>query len=171
MWQQLNTLQQEVCNMAVVGTTPARMQLEAFKGIVRILESVDVLRVNGDCEMAIRDGILRAFCPHGLGHSLGVCTHDVGDREMNRWGSPAPALEGFPTYRAGRELEPGYVLTVEPGIYFIPSLLGKMRESEKENFFNWKLIDELIPFGGMRIEDNVVVRNGAPRNITREFLP
>ncbi len=171
LWVQLNTLQQSICQKAVAGTTQAKMQFEAFLGIAEILENADVIRMNGDYTRALREGILRTFCPHSLGHSLGICTHDVGDFVSNRWGVASPALEGFPTYRMGRVLEPGYVITVEPGIYFVPMLLQKMRDSEAASCFNWPLIDELIPMGGMRIEDDVVVTKGLPRNITREFLP
>lgn len=170
MWSLLNNLQQNVCREAVPGTSLAKMQLNTYRGILGILESVGILRGIEDADSAIRDGILRTFCPHGLGHSLGVCTHDTGEYSENRWGTPAPALEGF-SFRANRSLEPGCVITVEPGIYFMPMLLQKMRDSAFSERFHWNLIDELVPFGGMRIEDDVLVTSAAPRNITREFLP
>jgi len=63
------------------------------------------------------------------------------------------------------------VMTVEPGLYFIPMLLRPFREGEHASRFDWKLIDELTPLGGMRIEDDVIVTETGNRNLTREYLP
>ena len=63
------------------------------------------------------------------------------------------------------------VVTIEPGIYFIPMLLDKFRNSEHSGAFNWELIAELMPMGGIRIEDDVLVTNTGGRNLTREHLP
>lgn len=68
-------------------------------------------------------------------------------------------------------IEEGHVFTVEPGLYFIPMLLRKYRENGSASIFNWKLIDELTPFGGIRIEDNVLITKSGHRNLTREHLP
>jgi Xaa-Pro dipeptidase len=167
----LNSFQQQVCGNVVPGANMASIQYRAYRGIAAILESLEILKVNGDFTRAVKDGLLRTFLPHGLGHSIGVATHDEGEYLRSRQGLPTRPHEEMPTYRATRSLEPGFIVTIEPGVYFIPALLEKMRSSEHSSCFNWKLIDELVPYGGIRIEDDVLVTSDVPRNITREFLP
>ena len=65
-------------------------------------------------------------------------------------------------------LETGNVLTIEPGVYFIDSLLAKLKASENAGAVNWELVDQLRPYGGIRIEDNIVVAEKDSRNLTRE---
>jgi len=60
------------------------------------------------------------------------------------------------------------VFTIEPGLYFIPMLLQQLQASEHSNAFNWPLINELIPYGGIRIEDNILMKGGQPQNLTRQ---
>ena len=75
--------------------------------------------------------------------------------------------------RSTRTLEPGHVLTVEPGVYFIGMLLDRWRNTTraKRDAVNWDAVDALAPHGGVRIEDNVLVTETGPRNLTREHLP
>jgi len=97
--------------------------------------------------------------------------HDVAGRLSAPDGTIQPPPPEHPTLRTTRTLEPGHVLTVEPGLYFIPMLLRPFLAGEHASCFNWKLIDALIPFGGMRIEDNVLVTDTGNRNLTRDYLP
>ncbi len=76
--------------------------------------------------------------------------------------------DGHPYLRLTRMLEPGVVVTVEPGIYFIDSLLGAARADERRSLINWEAVEELRPYGGIRIEDNVVTTTAAPENMTRD---
>jgi len=120
---------------------------------------------------AVDLGLTRPFYPHGLGHHLGIQVHDVAGKLAGPDGSVTPPPPLHPTLRTTRKLEPGHVVTIEPGCYFIPMLLRPFRTNGHAGRFNWKLIDELCPFGGIRIEDDVLVTATGGRNLTREHLP
>ena len=75
-----------------------------------------------------------------------------------------------PNLRTLRRLEPGHVVTIEPGLYFIPMLLAPLRASHADAI-DWSLVDELVPCGGIRIEDDVLVTDAAQENLSRPFLP
>lgn len=117
----------------------------------------------GTTEMAIKEGVTRAFCPHGLGHSLGIQVHDVAGLRHSD-GSPAPAPDNHPALRLTRVLRPGMVVTIEPGLYFIAMLLEPLREQALP--INWPLVDSLMACGGIRIEDNIVVTDNGFDNLT-----
>ena len=106
------------------------------------------------------------FFPHGLGHFLGLQTHDVAGLIDND-GNDIDRPDGHPFLRLTRELEAGNVLTIEPGLYFIEPLLRKWRDEHDANDINWSKVDELAPYGGIRIEDNVLVTEGGCDNLTR----
>ncbi len=117
----------------------------------------------GSAEQAISEGVTRAFCPHGLGHSLGLQVHDVaGLRHPD--GTPAPAPEDHPALRLTRTLRPGMVVTIEPGLYYIPMLLAPLRD--KALPINWAIVDSLAECGGIRIEDNIAVTESGYQNLT-----
>lgn len=115
---------------------------------------------------AFEQGLTEAFCPHGLGHLLGIQVHDVGGHQINLKGEQAPPPASYSTLRLTRPLDINMVLTIEPGLYFIPSLLAPFKQAKAA--VNWKKIDALMPFGGIRIEDNVCVTQTSPRNLTRD---
>jgi len=112
--------------------------------------------------------ISRTFFPHGLGHFLGIQTHDVGGWQQDRQGRIHPPPDAHPFLRLTRVLEEGMVLTVEPGLYFIPSLLAKLRDHPAASLVNWTLVEKLQPWGGIRVEDNIVITAKGARNLTRE---
>ena len=97
--------------------------------------------------------------------------HDVGGHLAGASGAKAPPPEQHPHLRNTRTIEPAHVFTIEPGLYFIEMLLQEFRDGEHAERFNWSLIDELAPLGGIRIEDNVVVTEDGHRNLTRSYLP
>jgi Xaa-Pro dipeptidase len=127
--------------------------------------------LDADPEEAVELGFTRPFYPHGLGHHLGIQVHDVAGKLAGPDGGFAPPPPQHPTLRTTRTLEPGHVITIEPGCYFIPMLLRPFREGPHARRFTWKLIDELSPMGGIRIEDDVLVTADGGRNLTREHLP
>jgi Xaa-Pro dipeptidase len=97
--------------------------------------------------------------------------HDVAGKQADPSGTPAPPPKEHPYLRNTRTIEPGHVFTIEPGIYFIPMLLRPFRSGKDAAAFDWETIDALAPFGGVRVEDNVVVTPSGPRNLTRPHLP
>jgi Xaa-Pro dipeptidase len=98
---------------------------------------------------------------------LGLQVHDAGGRQVSPDGEIRDPPAEHPFLRLTRVLEPGFVVTIEPGLYFIPSLLQALDPSAR-NRVNWATVETLIPYGGIRIEDNVVVQEAKHRNLTRE---
>ncbi len=127
---------------------------------------VDQQLVTCSAAHAYEQGITRAFCPHGLGHLLGLQVHDVGGHLGDPHGTAAPPAEHYPTLRFTREIQPDYVFTIEPGIYFMPYFLGRLRQDKAP--IQWTHVDELTPYGGIRIEDNVRVLDQGIENLTRD---
>ncbi|MDX1585021.1 MAG: M24 family metallopeptidase, partial [Thermoanaerobaculia bacterium] len=109
--------------------------------------------------------------PHGVGHYIGLQVHDVGGFSADREGTPIPKPEGHPFLRLTRKVETRQVFTIEPGLYFIESLLDELRRSEHNDAVDWKKVDSFRKYGGVRIEDNVVVTDDGSRNLTREVFP
>lgn len=118
-------------------------------------------------EAMVEQGMTRPFLPHGLGHLLGLQVHDVGGFMQDDTGTTLAAPECYPYLRCTRILEPRMVVTIEPGLYFIDSLLEPWRAGALRQHFNWQKIDALRPAGGIRIEDNVVIHDKRIENLTR----
>jgi len=121
--------------------------------------------LTGDVDEMLKHHIAAVFMPHGLGHFLGIDTHDVGGYP---YGVERRKEPGIKSLRTGRKLEEGMVLTVEPGIYFIPSELDRvLKEPEKAKFLIAEKIERFRTFGGVRIEDNVIVTKNGIENMTQ----
>jgi Xaa-Pro dipeptidase len=105
----------------------------------------------------------RTFLPHGLGHSLGLQCHDVGCALV-------PPKADNPWLRNTSVIAAQQVFTIEPGVYFIPALLQPLREGALAALVDWRAVDALLPFGGVRIEDDLEVQAVGVRNLTREVL-
>ncbi len=116
---------------------------------------IDLGLLRGNAEGLVERDAQALFFPHGLGHMLGLATHDAGGCLEGRAPSDRPTLRYL---RADLPLQPGYVVTIEPGIYFIRALLedADLRERYR-NDVDWGRVDGLLDFGGIRIEDDVLV--------------
>ena len=149
----------------------ASVHEEAHLALAGVLREAGVLRISP--EAAVENELSAVFFPHGLGHHLGVQVHDVGGHLRDREGRRAPPPKNRPHLRSTRTLEPGQVVTVEPGVYFIESLLREWRERGEAECaaVEWEAVEALRPYGGVRVEDDVLCTGGAPRNLTREHLP
>ncbi|TMA31291.1 MAG: Xaa-Pro dipeptidase [Deltaproteobacteria bacterium] len=155
----LEAMQQRLCASVRVGMPYEELHDQSHRLAAGVLRDVGISRLPAD-ELVAR-GITRAFYPHGLGHSLGLQCHDVGC-------ALRPPRKDNPFLRNTTEIAVDQVFTIEPGIYFIDALLDPLRASPD---IDWKLVDGLQAFGGVRIEDDVVVRPNGIRNLTREVLP
>jgi len=142
----------------------ADLHVQMHEQLTDLLIASDIAQCSVDQARQLR--LSDAFCPHGLGHLLGIQVHDVGGHQADPSGTPAPPPPEYPTLRFTREVRQDYVFTVEPGLYFIESLLEPLRAAGAP--LNWRLIDSLWGYGGIRIEDNVRVLERGIENLTRD---
>lgn len=161
----MDNLQQQLCGKVRPGVDWRDLHLEAHALVASLLREAGVIDMSP--EEAVATGVSAAFLPHGLGHLLGLQVHDVGGFRDQPGGDPIPRPPGHPALRLTRRLVPGMVVTVEPGLYFIGSLLQQLRSGPHSARVDWRLVEELRPGGGIRIEDNVVVRADGGENLTR----
>jgi Xaa-Pro aminopeptidase len=145
-----------------VGVEFVEIHQQAARSMARGLVDLGVLI--GEPAALVESGAMAIFYPHGLGHLIGLCTHDPAGYASGRTPSEQPGLRYL---RADLPLEAGMVLTVEPGIYFIGALLHdrSLREQFAQSV-NWDRAESLLPLGGVRIEDSVHVTEGDPEVLT-----
>ena len=161
----------EEMELGIVGKVKAGidyrdLHVEAHKMLAEVLVEAEL--ATGDPETLLETGVTSAFFPHGLGHLLGIQVHDVGGHQGTESGSTIDPPSGHPFLRLTRVLEEDMVLTIEPGLYVIDMLLEKLRGTHAEHHVNWKNVDWLRPFGGVRIEDDVRVLANGSENLTRD---
>lgn len=120
--------------------------------------------LKGSVKEMMENHIGPIFMPHGLGHFMGLETHDVGGYPE---GTKRPTEPGFRNLRCGRILEAGMVITVEPGLYFIKHCIETAKKNPNQaKFLNFEKIKEFEDFGGVRIEDDVIVTPNGAENMT-----
>jgi Xaa-Pro dipeptidase len=162
----VDAAQLKMCDQVRAGIDYKQLHLDAHLALAGILRDFDLINVAPD--VAVETGVSSAFFPHGIGHGIGLQVHDVaGFAESDRGGMIARP-EGHPYLRMTRVLEPGMVVTIEPGIYFIDMLLDELKEKGLGPSVDWDRVAMFKPYGGIRIEDDVVCTDGAPINLTRE---
>jgi len=148
------------------------IHLEVCRVLVSGLKSLGLMK--GDVNEAVEAGAHALFMPHGLGHMLGLDVHDMEDLGEDAVGY-GDSLDrstqfGLSRLRLARRLEEGFVLTVEPGIYFIPGLVEKWRLSAlHEGFINYENVDEYLDFGGIRLEDDILVTSDGNRRLGKKI--
>ena len=132
--------------------------------------------VSGDVDGMVADGIAGLFMPHGLGHNMGLDVHDMEDLGENLVGydddqTRSPQL-GLGSLRMARRLQPGHVITDEPGIYFIPALIEQWkREGTDRGRIDYTRLVGYYDFGGIRLEDDVLVTADGARRLGAQRLP
>ncbi len=156
----------------VAMVTPARpyleIHVETHRRVANLLADTGVVKTSA--EEVFERGITHTFLPHGVGHQLGLQVHDAGGHQAGPEGGEVAPPEEYPFLRNTRILEPGHLVTIEPGIYFTPTLLEPLRGGENAAAVDWQLVDQLIPLGGVRIEDNIVCTQGDPDDLTRALI-
>lgn len=160
----MDAAQQELLTEIKPGVNYYDLHVSMHLKVARILEQFGF--INTDAQSAYDKGITSAFMPHGLGHFIGLQVHDVGGFLKDDKGNSYPRSERHPFLRLLRDIEVGQVFTIEPGLYVVDQLL---EEFEGSKDINWDKVDELRPYGGVRIEDSIVVGEaGNNENLTRD---
>lgn len=161
----------ELMLKSVHGLRPGKsyvdLHIETYRDIGNVLNEFGIINV--DADTAVETGIISTFFPHGLGHHLGLQTHDVGGFMADERGTHINSPDNHPFLRTSRVIEANQVFTIEPGLYFIDSLLGDLKASEHKDMINWQAVELLKPFGGIRIEDNIIVHQSSNENMTRDL--
>ncbi len=164
----MEVMQQTLCDQALNGMDFVELNDTTHRLLAGVLKQHELIRCSD--EEAYTNGITRTFLPHGLGHLLGLQVHDAGGRLTTPDGAQRRPPDEHPMLRLTRVLAPGFVITIEPGIYFIPSLLDKLSQTALGRHVNWDNITALLPCGGIRVEDDVLVTDAAARNLSRAAL-
>ncbi len=161
-------------DLARPGVTYKEVHLAACRLIAQGLNNLGLMK--GDVDEAVASGAHALFMPHGLGHNMGLDVHDMEDLGENYVGYDDTIQRstqfGLASLRMGRMLQPGHVLTVEPGIYFIPALIDKWKaEGINKEFVNFEALDAYRTFGGIRLEDDIVITGSGCKLLGAKRLP
>jgi Xaa-Pro aminopeptidase len=150
------------------------IHMQAAKDITSGL--VELGLMSGNIEDAVNAGAHTLFFPHGLGHMLGMDVHDMEGLGEDLVGYDESVLRseefGLKYLRLAKTLQPGFVFTVEPGIYFIPELIDMWKTEDKfSQYINYSKVEEYRDFGGIRIEDDVMVTEEGFRVLGSKPIP
>jgi Xaa-Pro dipeptidase len=158
--------QQGLCAQVRAGVEWPSIHLAAHRAVAAVLRDADLI----DCEPdeALASGLSAVFMPHGVGHLLGLQVHDVGGLQRTAAGGEIARPAAHPYLRLTRRLEAGFVVTMEPGLYFIDQLLSQARADARGSHINWLRVEQLRRFGGIRIEDDLAVTAPGCENLTRD---
>lgn len=148
------------------------VHIKAATVISERLKSIGLMK--GDPAEAAVSGAYAMFFPCGLGHMMGLDIHDMenlGEVWVGYDGVPKSTMFGFKSLRLARKLEPGFVLTIEPGIYFIPELIDQWKSQKKfEEFLNYSEIEKFKDFGGLRNEEDYLITEDGYRRLGK-YVP
>jgi Xaa-Pro dipeptidase len=162
----MDAMQLELVDACRPNTNYIDVHLLAHRKVAEILVRFGFVR-DLDADGVVEKRISSTFLPHGVGHYLGLQVHDVGAFLADRSGKTIPKPEGHPWLRLTRVVDPGHVFTIEPGLYFIESLLGELKQGANSRYVDWAKVDSFRKYGGIRIEDDVVVTETGNENLTR----
>lgn len=156
------------------GITYKEIHLAACEVIANGLKQLGLMK--GDIKEAVSQGAHALFMPHGLGHMMGLDVHDMEDLGQIHVGydnETRPSdIFGTAFLRLGRRLEKGFVLTNEPGCYFIPELIDIWQQEKKfESFINYDKVNEYRDFGGIRLEDDLLITENGSRLLGDKRIP
>lgn len=163
----VNQVHLQVVDAIKPGIKYTELQFLTHRLLAQVLIDFDFVRSSVDT--IVDTGISSTFFPHGVGHHLGLQVHDVGGFMADERGTHVAAPEQHPFLRCTRLIEPSMVFTIEPGLYFIDSLLADLKQTPAAKLLNWQKIDAFRHFGGIRIEDNIIVHRERNENMTREL--
>src|SRR5581483_1831573 len=153
---ELHGLVREACLAATSSCAPGIEWRDVHRTAALVLAEGlrDFGLLRGDVETLVEPGAVFVFFPHGIGHMVGLGIRDAGEVLPGR----KPPENEFPRLRLDLPLLPGYVVTIEPGVYFVPALLhdAEFRERHRDAV-DWERAEKMLDFGGIRIEDNVLV--------------
>lgn len=160
--------------LARPGVTYLSVHLDVCKVLAQGLKDLGLMK--GDVDEAVAAGAHALFLPHGLGHMMGLDVHDMENLGQNYVGyddevRPSDQF-GLASLRMGRRLKEGFVITDEPGCYFIPALIDKWRaEGRNASFLNFDAIEKFKDFGGIRLEDDILITPGGSRFTGHKHIP
>ncbi|MDD2488319.1 MAG: aminopeptidase P family protein [Bacteroidales bacterium] len=148
------------------GVEYKEIHLLAVKTLGEGLKSIGLMK--GDIDQAVQEGAMGLFMPHGLGHMMGMDVHDMENFDESIVGYDEKTSRstqfGLRSLRFGRGLQQGMVITNEPGCYFIPALIDKFKSENKfKSYINYKELENYKDFGGIRIEDDILVTDKSSR--------
>lgn len=161
-------------DMARPGITYSSVHQAASRVMAQGLADLGLLK--GDVDEIVAAGAHSLFMPHGLGHNMGMDVHDMEDLGENYVGYDDTYKRstqfGLGSLRMGKMLEKGHVVTVEPGIYFIPALIEQWkREGTNAQFINFGALEQYYTFGGIRLEDDIIITDNGSRLLGDKRLP
>jgi Xaa-Pro dipeptidase len=163
----MDAAQQQLVAAVRPGLNYPDLHFLAHRQVAELLARFELVR-GLDADGIVEKRISSTFLPHGVGHFIGLQVHDVGGFMADKSGKTIPKPEGHPYLRLTRVVEPTMVFTIEPGFYFIEPLLGELQKSAEAKYVNWEKVDRFRKYGGIRIEDDVVVTAGGCENLTRD---
>jgi len=158
----LDSVQQGICSQLKVGSSYSDSADRAIHQLAALLKDFGIVNLEPDSTVEL--DLIKYFMPHNFSHFLGLQVHDVGGNQADISGTLIDSNE--PKHKMRRVIEANHILTVEPGIYFIDILLKSLAQSEHRNVIGWDRIEQLKPYGGIRIEDNLLITTEGPVNLT-----
>lgn len=176
--REIYTIVEQAHDLALSKARPGIRWYDVHMDVCRLITNSlkELGLMKGDTEEAVQNGAHALFLPHGLGHMMGIDVHDMEDLGQTNVGYDdeiRPSSQfGLASLRMARKLEKGFVVTDEPGIYFIPDLIDYWKANHiNEDFLNFDAIEKYKDFGGIRIEDDVLITDNGARFLGKDRIP